>query len=122
LRREVEKARANEFEKKAAMEVAQAKLERINAALKSTVRPVLTAQLLASLDRAFALDAQVRDELGQLQKNGAFDGGRGKAIQDLTSQLEAVVDQVEADHAAARVDLLKAKIHTAAGRTGGRKP
>jgi hypothetical protein len=116
LKSGVEKAHSIELAAKAGWEVAKAELERINTILKSAAAKGSTGQLLSLLDRAFTLDVKIRAELGQLQKNETVDAGRGKAIEDPVSELEAVVDRADKGYAAARVDELKGAIRAAGVR------
>ena len=116
LKSGVEKAHSSELAAKAGWEVAQAELARIKTTLKSATAKASTGQLLSLLDRAFTLDEMIRAELGQLQKNETVDAGRGKAIEDLVSDLEAVVDRADKGYAGARVDELKGAIRAAGVR------
>jgi hypothetical protein len=118
LKSEVEKARSEELAKKAEWTLAQSRLKRIEAAGNEAGAKEPAGGLLKILDRAFPLDEKIRAELALLQKNKEFDAVRAKAIRDLTSQLEGLIAQGEADLAATRVDRLKGAIHGAAVRYG----
>jgi len=122
LRSEVEKARADELAKRAGQELEKSKLKGLQAAIKTRdrsarereARDLLDRQALAALDRAIPIEEQVRTKLEQLIKNGKPDDPLRKEIQDLTNQLQALVDQAESDRSAARFDELKTRIHKAA--------
>ena len=100
----------------------QSRLKRIEAARKKAGAKEPASGLLSVLDRAFSLDEKIRAELALLQKNTEFDAVRGKAVRDLTGQLEGLIAEAEADQAAARVDRLKTAIHEAAARIGRSGP
>jgi len=122
LRSEVEKARSDELAKKAAWELEQSKLKLLEAAIKARERPsrerqareLLDRQALASLDRAIPIEEKLRTKLEQLTKNGNPDDPLRNEIQDLTNQLQALIEHAEAARSADRFDELKARIHAAA--------
>jgi hypothetical protein len=122
LKSEVEKASSVELGKKAEWALAAAKLKQIEPGGKKPGAEGPAGGLLSILDRTFSLDEKIRAELALVQKNTEFDAVRGKALRDLTGQLEGLIAEGEADQAAARVDRLKTAIHEAAARYGRSRP
>jgi hypothetical protein len=118
LRSEVEKARSLELAKKAEWILAEGKLRQLERSKEAGDRDGSTDALFSSLDAVLALDERVRTELGQLEKSGAVDQRRATSIRELMTQLEGAVGLLEAKHAAARVDRLKAVIHGAGAKLG----
>jgi len=122
LRSEVETARSDELAKRAGQELEKSRLKGLQAAIKERdraarerqARELLDRQALAALDRAIPIEEQIRTKLEQLIKNGKPDDPLRKEIQDLTNQLQALVDQAESDRSAARFDEIKVRIHKAA--------
>ncbi|MFI5458399.1 MAG: hypothetical protein ACHRXM_23460 [Isosphaerales bacterium] len=121
LRSEVEQARSDELAKRVGQELEKSRLKGLQAAIKERDRSargrkaweLLDRQALAALDRAIPIEEHVRTKLEQLIKNGKPDDPLRKEIQDLTNQLQALVDQAESDRSAARFDELKTGIHKA---------
>jgi uncharacterized protein YigA (DUF484 family) len=121
---EVEKARADELAKKAEWEVQQAKLKKLNEAIKAenlrspeqNAVDLLARQARASLERAISIEGQIQTKLEQLTKNGKRDDPLQKEIEDLTNQLDSVIVQAEVERSAALFAALKTKIHSAASR------
>jgi len=120
----VEKAKSDELAKRATWSLEQAKLKRLQreidgrapGARERKARDLLEREALVSLDRAIPIDEQIRTRLEQLTKSGKPDDPLRKEIQELTNQLQALVDQAEIERSAARFDKLKTRIHAAANR------
>jgi hypothetical protein len=60
------------------------------------------------------IDEKLATKLGQFTKDGRPNEPLRQAIEDLSNQLQAVIDQAEAERSAGQFDALKAKIHSAA--------
>jgi hypothetical protein len=60
--------------------------------------------------------------MGKIAKSTTVDQAGAKTITDSLSELEGLVDQVEADSAAARVDRMKTAIKQASLSSGRPKP
>jgi len=122
LKSEVEKARSIELAKRAVSELEQSKIKRLEEAIKARnrfarerkARELLDRQALDSLDRAIPIEEKLRTKLEQLTKNGKPDDPLRNEIQDLTNQLQALIEQAQAARSAARFDELKPRIHAAA--------
>lgn len=65
---------------------------------------------LELLKQAFTADATIRGKLAQKGKNGKTEAEFDKEITDLTNQLEAVLDQAEAESSLDRFDAFKKAI------------
>ena len=119
---EVERLRADEFAKKAVWENEKAKERRLAEQVASSDRNASSAQGVEALKRAFGIDEKIRDEMAKSAKSATIDQARAKAITDSLSELEGLVDQVEAEAAAARVDRIKAAIKQKSLSSGRPKP
>jgi hypothetical protein len=73
-------------------------------------------QALANLERAIAVEAQLRRKVEQLTKDEKPDDPLRQQIQDLTTQLQSLVDQAEIERSATRFDELKKQVFQAASR------
>jgi len=124
LRSNVEKARSDELAKRATWSLEQSRLQalqrmidgRAPGARGKKARDLLDRQALVSLDRAIPIEEQIRTKLELLTKSGRPDDPLRNEIQDLTNQLQALVDQAEIERSGARFDKLKTRIHAAANR------
>jgi hypothetical protein len=124
LQSEVEEARSDELAKKAEWELQQAKLKGLNDAIKAErlraseqkAADSLGRQATASLERAISIEGQIQTKLEQLTKNGKRDDPLQKEIEDLTNQLQSVIEQGEFERSAAQFAALKTKIRSAANR------
>jgi hypothetical protein len=122
LQSEVKKARSDELEKQAAWQLAESKLKRLDrarqtrdlAARDRQAQQSLRDHARDSLDRAIAIEAQLRSQLDQFAKDGKGDDRLRNKIRDLSQQLEDLIDQAEADQSAARFDQVKERIRRAA--------
>jgi hypothetical protein len=122
LQAEVERLRADELAKKAIWETEKAKERRLEAQIASSDRNVSAMQGVEPLKRAFGIDEKIRDEMAKIAKSTTVDQAGAKTITDSLSELEGLVDQVEADSAAARVDRMKTAIKQASLSSGRPKP
>ncbi len=118
LQAEVEKLRADELAKKAVWESEKAKARRLEAQIASSLRNVSAVQGVEALKRAFGIDEKIRDEMAKIAKSATIDQAHAKTITGLLDELEGVVDQVEAEAAAARVDRMKEAIKQASRASG----
>ena len=114
LRAKVQLARSDELAKKATLELEQGKLNRLKRTASKNDLSIAEKQILIDLDRAMVVDDTIRSKLDQLTKNGKPDNELLKNIQDLTNQLELIVEQAESERAAAQLEKLKPSIHGAA--------
>ena len=73
-------------------------------------------QALANLERAIAVEAQLRRKAEQTTKDEKQDDALRQQIQDLTTQLQSLIDQAEIERSATRFDELKKQIVPAASR------
>ena len=110
LQAEVERLRADEFAKKAAWESEKGKERRLEEQNASSDRSISAAQGVEPFKRAFGIDEKIRDEMAKIAKSATIDQAHAKTITDSLNELERLVDQVEAEAAAARVDRMKAAI------------
>jgi hypothetical protein len=116
LRSEVEKARSDELAKQARWELEKSKLENLKEATKGQDRGSHEQRVLALLDRAVAIAEQLKTKLDQPEKDRASGEQLRKEIADLRGQLQALVEQAQAEHAAAKWAKLKPTVHAAAVR------
>ena len=122
LRSLAEKARAAELRLRADVELGQSKLKRLKAAIEARRsvagerrdRDARDRQTRTSIGRAMVIEEKLQAKLRQFTSNGKHDDSLRQEIQDLSNQLEAVIDQAEVERSAAQFDALKAKIHSAA--------
>jgi hypothetical protein len=114
LESEVERARSAELAKKADFELAQGKLARSKRMTGKKELPVAERKMLALLERGVSVDDTIRTKLEELMKKGKPDHELLKNVQELTNQLERVVEHAEAERAASQLEKLKPTIHDAA--------
>ena len=114
LKSEVEKARSVELAKRVEMEIAQGKLAHLEGMIPKPGLPVAEQKLLALLERGVGLDDAVSTKLDELLKNGKPDHELLKNIQNLTNELERVLEQAEAACAVAQLEKIKRPIREAA--------
>ena len=114
LRARVFLARSDELAKKATWELEQGKLKQLKRTASKNDLSIAEKQILIDLDRATVVDDTIRSKLDQLTKIGKPDNELLKNIQDLTNQLELIVEQAESERAAAQLEKLKPSIHGAA--------
>jgi hypothetical protein len=116
LRAEVEKAKSDELAKKARWAIEESNLIRIDAVIKQKRTDTSADATVKLLERAFSVDERARAELARIKETGTLESARRKLVEDATKELEAVVDRVEAENAAAQVDRVKAAIRRFSGR------
>jgi hypothetical protein len=122
LRSIVETARADELAKRAEWELKQSNIKGLQAAINAHrlsadargKRNARDSQVWDSLGPAISVAGSIETKLDQLTKSGKPDGLLRSEIQDLSHQLQAILDQAEAERSAAQFDELKARIHSAA--------
>jgi hypothetical protein len=110
--------------KKAEWELQQAKLKKLNEVIKAEklrasaqkALDLLARKATASLERAISIEGQIQTKLEQLTKNGKRDDPLQKEIEDLTNQLQSVIEQGEFEQSAAQFAALKTRIRSAASR------
>jgi hypothetical protein len=116
LQSELEKARSEELARRATWELETGKAKRLEAEIKDTQPPPDVKIVLTALDKATSIDEQIRGKLEQGIKEGNLTDSRQKDIQNLTSQLLALVEEADGARAALQFDNLKSQIHQAADR------
>ncbi len=118
---EVEKAHSDELAKKATWELGLSKSMKLEKDAKQKSLPTDLRRSLILLERAIAVQDQIRQKLDLATKPTNITDSLQKEIQDLTSQLRALVDEADGIRAALQFDTLKPEIHRAAERAGIRK-
>jgi hypothetical protein len=118
----VANARADELGKKAIAEAETAKLKRLEAAVSKNEHHSPSKPLLLLVERAFSLDEKLRGHLAKAVTAEKNEASSKHSAELLVSELEAVVDQVEADLASAQFDRLKTSIHQGAEKNRGQSP
>ncbi len=124
LRSEVEKARADELAKRVEWELKEAKVKSLQAAVSASRLPTAERQARDAqnrrtrdaLGRAISLAKKLETKLEPLMNNQKPDEPLRAEIQDLSNQLQALLDEAEAERSAAQFDAIKARIHSAAER------
>ena len=114
LKSEVERARSNELSKKAIWEIELVKSNRAQRIASKKDLPAAEKRMLGLLARGVSIDDSIRAKLEQHTKNGKPDDASAKIIEDLTNQLELIVERAEEERAAAQLDRLKRSIGDAA--------
>jgi len=118
----VEKAKSEELTKRAECELRQFKVNSLQAAIKArrlspeerTAREAQERQTRSRIGRSIAFAEQLQSKLDQFTTNGKPDDPLRGELQDLSNQLQVLLDQAEAERSAAQFDALKARIHSAA--------
>jgi len=116
-----EKARSEELARRAAWELELAKAMQLEREAKQNDLPRDLKRSLVLLDRAIAVQEQVRHKLDDVAKQGNITERLRKEIQDLTGQLRALVDEADGERAALQFDKLKPRIRSAADRATDKK-
>jgi hypothetical protein len=122
LRAQVEKARADELDKRVECELRQSHVKQIQESIKAyrlpadqrRAREELDRRMRDSRDRAISIAEQLQTKLDQLTANSKPGDPAPVEIRDLLNQLGGVLDQAEAEQYAAQLDELKLRIHKAA--------
>ncbi len=122
LQAEVERLRADEFAKKAVWESEKVKERRLEEQIARPDRSISAAQGVEAFKRAFGIDEKIRDELAKIAKDARIDQAYAKTITDSLTELEGLVERVEAEAAAARVDRMRAAIKQGLLSSGRPKP
>jgi hypothetical protein len=116
IRADIEKKHSVELSEQANWDLEKSKLQKLERAIKEDKLTDDEKQLLALIDQAMDLEETVRARLDQLAKGGKADPSLQKEIQDLTSQLQDVVNRAEIVQSAAQFAMMKPRIHRAAQR------
>ena len=114
LESEVERARSAELSKKADFELAQGKLARLKRMTGKNELPAAEKKMLALLERGLSVDDAIRTKLEELMRKEKLDNELLKNVQELTNQLERVVENAEAERAVAQLEKVKRPIHDSA--------
>ncbi len=112
LQLNIKKAMSEERRAKAAIELEEPKRQRSGRPRRALSDAQQKA--LESLGQAFEIDETIRRKLEQISQDGKSDEPQRKEITDSTNQLEALLDQAEAENARARFDAVKTAIKRAA--------
>ena len=122
LQSAVKTAKSDELANRATWDLEQSRLGRLQKAINERdlperkARDLLDRQALASLDRAIPIEEKLRLKLEQLIKDGKSDDPLRREIQDLTTQLQALVDQAEIARSTVQFDMMKTRIHASPKR------
>jgi hypothetical protein len=116
IQAEIESARANELAAQAQWEREKFKLKQLQEATKGQVREVHEERVLTLLSRAIAVAEQLKTKLDQADKVRAPGDQPGKEIAEMMSQLHVLVEQAQAENAAAKWAKVKPNVHGAAVR------
>jgi hypothetical protein len=117
LKSEVAKAYSEEVAKKAAWDLMEVKVTKLEKALKNPwPGSSVGKRLLSLLDRASPIEEQVHAKLDQLATDANFDGSLQKEIRNLTNDLGAIIEEAEAARSASDFTRLKSRIQQAARR------
>jgi hypothetical protein len=116
LRSEVEKARSDELATQARRELEKSKLENLQEGTKRQNRAPHEQRVLTLLDRAVSIAEQLETKLDQAEKDREPGDQRRKEIADMTARLQSLVEQAQAEAAAAKWAKLKPTMHAAADR------
>jgi hypothetical protein len=112
---DVERAKSDEHAKHATLALEKFKLTKLERLIKARDLPsaqrdsrnVHDRHALALLDRTIPIEERLRTKIEQLTEAVKLDQPLRKEIQDLSDQLQALVDQAEIDHSSAQFDKLK---------------
>jgi hypothetical protein len=137
LRAEVEMARSDELAKRATFEVETAEQERLAAAAADESQsrrsigfagtlgrrfgpspPSEDDRILALLDNAISVEEQLRAKLNHVKTQENVGLLLQKEIRELTRQLQAIVEEAEAEQSSLQFDHLKARMNRAASQAG----
>jgi hypothetical protein len=116
LKSEVEKARLDELAKGATWEREKAKLAQLQEVTKAKDREIHEQHVLTLLYRAVSIAEQLETKLDQAKKDREPGDQLRKEIADMTARGQSVVEQAQAEAAAAKWAKLKPKVHAAAVR------
>jgi hypothetical protein len=116
-----EKARSVELAKKAAWDLELAKSTKRETDRKQTSPSPDVKRSLPLLERAIAIQEEACRKLERLANQRGSTESLCKEIQDLASQLRAIVDQAAGELAVVQIDKLKRQIRAAADRDGDQK-
>ena len=114
LKSEFEKARSDELAKQAQWELEKLKLKKLQEAAKTQDRDPHEHRVPKLLDQALPIAEQLKAKLDRAEKDREPDDQLCKEIAGMTGQLQAVVEQAQAEDAAAKWATLKPKVHAAA--------
>ncbi len=124
LRSAVDKATAAERTAQAQRQFEQSVSTRLKAMVKA--RDVAASakaapsrhdrQALAALERAISVEERLRPKVEQLLKDGNASEQLRQEIQDLTAQVQSLIDQAEIERTAAQFEELKTRLLPAAAR------
>ncbi len=113
---DVEKARSDELSAKAMLELELAKTKKLEREAKQKDLPPDLKRTLVLLDRATAVQEEIRRKLDDAAKQGNVTDVLRNDIRDQTSRLTALVDEADGERAAHQIDKLTPLIHQAADR------
>jgi hypothetical protein len=116
LRATAERLKSNEQALKAKRDIEMSKLTELQRAARERAPVVAEKRVLALLDRAMAIEEQIRANLDARNRVDATDPACQQEIVGLTYQLEVIVDQAAIEGAPAEHARLKARIKAAANR------
>ena len=114
LKSEVEKARSDELAKQARWELEKFKLNKLQEAAKVQAPGSSREAVLTLLEQAVPIVDQLETKLDQADKDREPGEPLRKEIADLTGQLQALVEQAQAEDAAAKWAKLKPRVRDAA--------
>jgi len=125
LQAEVETARADELAKRTAYEMEMAKEKRLAAAVAEEDRARRAPshakeRVLSSLADAIAVEQQIRAKLIEAATDGKLGLPLQQDIRGLTAQLQAIIEEAEAERSALLLDRLKPRIHREASQADAR--
>jgi hypothetical protein len=116
LKSEVETARLDELAKQAIWEREKAKLTQLQEVTKAKDREIHEQRVLTLLNRTISIAEQLETKLVQAENDREPGEQLRKEIADSADQLETLVEQAQAEAAAAKWAKLKPKVHAAAVR------
>ena len=116
LKSEVETARLDELAKQAIWEREKAKLTQLQEVTKAKDREIHEQRVLTLLNRTISIAEQLETKLGQAEKDREPGDQLRKEIADMTARLQSLVEQAQAENAAAKWAKLKPTVHAAAVR------
>jgi hypothetical protein len=121
IQADVERARAEELARRATWEEAKEKVHRLEVEAKEQDPPPNLKRVVILLDQAASLEEQVQARLAQVSGEKTLAEPVRKDLQDLISQLRAIVEETAREWIAIQFDKLKPQIHRAARRLGARQ-
>jgi len=118
LQAEVATARSEELAKRAVFEIEAAKQQRLAAAAGAEDNGARSGRVLALLDNAMSVEERLRAKFNQVKKDATRGLLLQNKIQSLMGQLEAIVEEAEAERSAFQFDQRKARIRRATRQPG----